>query len=34
MLAYWRGWIDYLHSIPAERELAIRLREQLGALPP
>jgi hypothetical protein len=31
--AYWRGWIDYLHSVPDEDALAQRLRKQLDALP-
>jgi hypothetical protein len=34
MLACWRGWIDYLNSIPAEQELAARLLKELAALPP
>ena len=27
--AYFRGWIDYLHSVPAESAVAQRLRKQL-----
>jgi hypothetical protein len=30
--AYLRGWIDYLHSVPAESGLAQRLRKQLESL--
>ena len=30
--AYFRGWIDYLHSVPAESALAQRLRKQLESL--
>jgi len=30
--AYFRGWIDYLYSVPAERALAQRLRKQLESL--
>ncbi|MEP7306840.1 MAG: reverse transcriptase family protein [Acidobacteriota bacterium] len=29
---YWRGWIDYIGSVPAERPLAKRLAAQLHAL--
>jgi RNA-directed DNA polymerase len=32
LLAYFRGWIDYLHSVPAERALAERLLKQLESL--
>jgi RNA-directed DNA polymerase len=32
LLQYWRGWIDYLRSIPAERPVARRLAKQLDDL--
>ena len=32
LLAYWRGWIDYLHSVPGEEAFAEKLRKKLNAL--
>ncbi|MGE0811780.1 MAG: reverse transcriptase family protein [Vicinamibacterales bacterium] len=32
LLQYWRGWIDYVSSIPAEGAVAGRLRSQLDAI--
>lgn len=29
---HWRGWIDYINSVPADRTVAERLRRQLDAL--
>jgi RNA-directed DNA polymerase len=32
LLAFFRGWIDYMGSVPAEKALAERLRKELDAL--